>query len=1090
MDPKLRVQLLGDFRLYLDGAPVDTVDTPRLQSLLAFLLLHQDASQPRHYVAFLFWPDSTEQQALTNLRNLLYHLRQALPGLDRFLSVDAKSLLWRRDVACTSDVADLERAVVLAQEAERAGDMIRLRAALESASELYRGDLLPSCYDDWILPERERLRQTCIDKLVHLARLLEGEREYDGAVLAAQRLLRIDPMYEATYRQLMRLYALGGNRAAALRTYHMCVTMLRQEFGVEPDPLTRQAYERLLPTEPSSWVPLPARFELATTAPVVGRQRELVLLQANLSAAASNGPRMVVLSGVAGIGKTRLAEELLLTAYRKGATTAVARCYAAQGELPYAPAAAWLRALPIPPIDNVWLGEVSRVLPELRAEAPSPPRFGTFAESWQRQRLFEALSRVLLSGKQLLVLLLDDLQWCDRDTLEWLHYLLRFDLQAPLLIVGTLRVENLTDNPALVTLMGALRNTDQLVEIELGPLSQEATFTLADQLAGRDLDPALAHSLYLGSEGNPLFIVEMVRMERIEGGSVGVVHQEKLDLATLPLPPKVRVVLEARLGQLSPSAYELAGIAAVIGREFPYTLLAQVSCDDEDTLVGDLDELWRRRILREQGADGYDFTHDRLRAVAYDALSMARRRSLHHRVAQALEVQSAADWGAESARIALHYERAGYPEQAIPYYQRAGEAAQRTLAHEEAVRFYSRALELLGATPALPERDRRELELLLVLGVPLVLCRGHPAPEVESVYTRAGELLKRQPDSARRFSVLVGLRRYCLGHGEVSRAYDLDEQMIAQAIRMAEPMLVARGHMHHSETLYRMGAFSQAVDHSVAGYALYEAAGHDPHLLEYGSDSGVFCLIYGAIALQFMGYPDQALAQANRAINLAEQVNHPFTSCMGWILAASLHRLRRDVCATEVAVASALRIGGASGYPLALAWGTGLEGWVLIQRGQWDKGIEQLQQGIAACRSIEYSMVMIDQFVDLCEAYIDTGNSADAHHALGEAFALMEASGERCWDAELNRLQGEVALLRQDESGAEIAFRHAIDIARQQQATLLELRTSVALSRLWHRMGRKAEAREFLESIFGWFTEGLGTPDLNEAAALLSALAS
>ena len=1089
MDPKLRIQLLGDFCLSFDETPVTGVDTPRLQSLLAYLLLHQEAPQSRRFVAFLFWPDSAESQALANLRNLLYYLRRALPKADHFLHTDAKHMQWRSDAAFALDVDDLKHAEAEAQRAERTGDQTALRSALERIADSYGGDLLPNCYDDWILPERESLRKGFIAKLAQLVELLERQRDYGVATGYAQRLLRCDPMREATYRRLMRLYALSANRAAALRTYHDCATLLRQELGVDPDLLTREAYERLLRKETSSTAPMPTRVELTRAAPLVGRDRAWSLLQAAYRVAAAGKPQLVILSGEAGIGKTRLAEELLLWTDRQGIVSAIARCYAAQGELPYAPVAAWLRALPPPQIDTAWLAEVARLLPELQPDPPLPSFAHNVAESWRRHRLFEGLAHMTLEGRQPLVLLLDDVQWCDRDTLEWLHYLLGFNPRARLLIVGTLRVENLMDNEALLRLLNALRRTDQLDEIVLQPLNEAASFALAEHLSGGEMDPSLARPLYLGSEGNPLFIVEMVRLQMTDSSPMGAAHREKMASATLSLPPKVRMVLEARLAQLTPSARELASLAATIGREFTFTLLAQACPCDEDTLVRDLDELWGRRIVREQGEDAYGFSHDRLREVAYDSLSAARRRLLHHYVAQALEIQCIEGRGAEFAQVALHYERAGYPEQAIPYYRKAGEAAKRTFAYEEAVAFYSRTLELLRASPLSPDRNQRELELLLALGVPLILSRGHTAPEVERVYSRAWELCGEPRNAAQRFEVLVGLRRFHFFSGDLRKAHDLGEEIIAQTKNLEDPALVARAQMHHGETLYRMGAFAQAHDHCVAGYDLYETIGHDTYLFDYGFDVGVCCLIFIAIALQYLGHFDRALTQAHRALALAEKVDHPFTSCMGLVFAASLYRLRRDVCKTEAATESALRIAETYGFAMPIVWGAGLQGWVLVQQGHREKGIGQIQQCLAGCRSIGTSILLINALADLCEAYAQIGDAVNADQALDEAFALMEANEERCWDAELHRLRGQIGLLRQEEAAAEAAFQRAVDIAREQQARLLELRVSVCLSRLWRSQNKAQEARSLLQAIYGWFSEGLDTPDLQEAEALLRTLA-
>jgi DNA-binding SARP family transcriptional activator len=261
VSPTLHIHLSGDFRLVYGDMPLTTVNTPRLQSLLAYLALHRDAPQSRSHLAFLLWPDSTEGQARTNLRKQVHYLRRALPDPDRFLYADAKVLGWLPDAPFTLDVADFEGALA---QAERAGDPATMQAFLEQAVVLYKGDLLPSCYDDWILPERERLRQRFTQALEKLIRSLEDQRAYPTAIQHAQRLLRHDPLHEATYQCLMRLHALKGDRAAALRAYHTCVTTLGRELAVEPGAATRKAYERLLQLEAP---PTPALERLTPTLP-------------------------------------------------------------------------------------------------------------------------------------------------------------------------------------------------------------------------------------------------------------------------------------------------------------------------------------------------------------------------------------------------------------------------------------------------------------------------------------------------------------------------------------------------------------------------------------------------------------------------------------------------------------------------------------------------------------------------------------------------------------------------------------------------------------------------------------------------------
>ena len=247
--PALHIKLLGNFLIASDRIPLTSIDMPRLQSLLAYLVLHHGAPQSRTRLASLLWPDSTEEQAHTNLRNLLYKLRQALPESERYLVVDRHTLLWQGDDSWMLDVLDFEQAVARAEQAEQEGNHVALRFALEKAVELYQGELLPDCYDDWVLPERDRLSQLFLDVLEWLLCLREQEGDYQGAIRIAQRLQRTDPLQEASYRHLMRLYAASGNRAAAVRTYQRCVAVLERELAVEPGPATRQVYEQLIHSE-------------------------------------------------------------------------------------------------------------------------------------------------------------------------------------------------------------------------------------------------------------------------------------------------------------------------------------------------------------------------------------------------------------------------------------------------------------------------------------------------------------------------------------------------------------------------------------------------------------------------------------------------------------------------------------------------------------------------------------------------------------------------------------------------------------------------------------------------------------------------
>ncbi|MEW6638507.1 MAG: AAA family ATPase, partial [Actinomycetota bacterium] len=653
---------------------------------------------------------------------MLHNLRHVLPEPDRFLDVTPRTLRWRTDAPFELDVAVFEEAL---SRAESGGD--GSVDALREAVGLYAGDLLEGSYDDWILEERESLRQRYLGALERLAAHLEGRGDYAGAIPYAERLLRHDPLREETYRLLMRLHDARGDRARALRVYYACVATLERELGIEPSAPTREIYEALLPQERE---PAERHAGRASGPPLVGRTPEWARLTSLWRASESGRTQLVLVSGEPGIGKTRIVEELRSWCAHRGAVTAEARSYPAEGELAYGPLVAWLRSEGIQArlkrLDRAHLTELARVLPELLAEVPDlePPQ--QLPEREQRQRLFDALVRaVFVSGKPLF-LVADDVQWCDKETLQFLHYLMRAAPKARLLVAATARREEVASRHPLNDLVAGLQALERYTEIELDRLAREETATLAQRFVGHPLEKPDADRLHGETEGNPLFVVEALRAGWKSGW----------------MSPKVQAVISSRLAQLSGPARELVGVAATVGREFTSDVLARASGADEETLVGTLDELWRRGIVREQGADAYDFSHDKIREVAYLALSHTRRRHLHLRVAQTLETIHAHDLGPVSGQLAAHYERAGATEQAITWYVRAAEVALQLHANVEAIRLLDRALDLLRALPETSERDTRELAILGALLAPLGGVEGYSSRRLSGVQLHALELAR------------------------------------------------------------------------------------------------------------------------------------------------------------------------------------------------------------------------------------------------------------------------------------------------------------------------------------------------------------
>ena len=612
--PFLRIQLLGGFSVSYGERAVASISTPRLQSLLAYLVLNANIPQSRQHIAFLLWPDTSESNARNNLRQFLHQLRHLLPDPDRFLTADANTVCWHQGEGQIIDVQRFEHALVEAETAEQRADMSAAQHRLKEALSYYQGDLLPSCYDDWIISDRERLRQRCHSATQKLVHVLEEQHEYAAALLAAQSLLRLDPLDENTYAMLMRLHDLNHDRAAARRVYQTATELLQRELGVEPDETLRQAYQRvagLLEVHP------PEGTALQLT--LVGRQVEWQQLQAAWQQTMKGNAHFALITGEAGIGKSRLAEELFNWATRRSFTAAHARSYAAEGRLSLAPVTEWLRSPTLRPylknLDKVWLTEVARLLSELLSENKGLARPEPINEYGRRQRFFEALARAVLAAPRPVLLWIDDLQWCDPETLEWLHFLLRFEPHGSLLVLGTARSEESPPDHPLVALARQLRGEAKLVSIELSRLDAAETARLASQIDGRELDVVATMHLYRETDGNPLFVVETVRAGVGNVLSDEAATSTSIDQETPTLPPRVYAVIAGRLAQLSPIARKVAELGAAIGREFTLDVLLRAGQDDEANTTAALDELWQKRIVRERSANVFDFTHDKLREV-------------------------------------------------------------------------------------------------------------------------------------------------------------------------------------------------------------------------------------------------------------------------------------------------------------------------------------------------------------------------------------------------------------------------------------------------------------------------------------------
>lgn len=692
MEERLKVELLGQFRVSLPSGELRELNTPRLRALLGRLVLAEGMAVDRAELAFSFWPDSTETHARGNLRKLLHVLSRRLPDLARYLDVDERSITWRADAPASVDVIQFEQLC----RSEHVADWRR-------AAELYGGPLLPGSYQQWVLDERDALSARFTALLGRLADVLEAEGQFAQAAAVVERQLREQPSQESAWGRLIRLYAASGDRAQALKAYQRCRRALEEELGAEPSGEIEELNARVRQAADGP-LPLPA-FRAAPgeckALRLIGRDDATRRLQAWAHAAfLAPRPLLLLVEGEAGLGKTALAEELAAWARAQGYAVHWGQAYEPDRDIAFAPVRHLFhdsslleagRALPAQ-----WRSELARLVPEIEPEPAAPPSSARAGDG-RRQQMFAALSSLFATVGRPLLLVADDLQWWDGASLAWLHYLLGHAQGRPLVVLATLRPEVESPEP-LPALVASLEALGAIERFELEPLGVEATSRLLAQLTQQHVTFAEASSAHAQTEGNPLFIMEWV--EATSAGVAAAAHSYEFFLDPVTgLPRRVHGLIMGRLLALSAEARRVAEAGAVLGRSFGWPLMRRMVEGDDGALVDALEELFRRRVLRENSAlpheeRSYDFAHGRIRDVVEARLSMARRRFLHERAVIAL-AEVYGDDERFAAQRGAHHAVAGRPLEAARQFARAGQVALEVYANEQAIAHFLRALELL-----------------------------------------------------------------------------------------------------------------------------------------------------------------------------------------------------------------------------------------------------------------------------------------------------------------------------------------------------------------------------------------------------------
>jgi predicted ATPase len=999
----LRVHLFG--RLEIWGADGNSVQlsTRKVEQLLAYLWLHRDRPQPRERLAGLFWPESSERRARLSLRQALHDLRKSLePGAEQsetYLLLTRASVQFNPEAPCRVDVEEFESRI---QEAADREDEDRARLLREAVS-LYRGEFLEGCYDDWCLEEREHFSDLCLKALQELVAHHAERKEYEQAITYAKQILAKNPLLEEVHRQLMYLYYALGDRNAALQQYRECERTLREELAVEPLPETKALFkeieERVRSTKFHEKAIQARRLiqrypELGAT--FVGRDRECESLIGIWEEVAQGRGQAIFVGGEAGVGKTRISQELAGYVSDQGGLALRGRCYESEAKIPYQP---WIEILRqaierapdqvLGAVSPLWLSEVVKLVPELTERLPAlSPSSPLLSPRHEQSRLFEGLSRFLahLSREAPLMIALDDLHWADEPTLQFTQYLIRNIAEEPVLVLMTHRPEEATEAHPLQEFMQPLLKEPRVGMLDLPPLTEhEVDELLREMLKLEGEARELTRQVFQDSNGNAFFAIEIVK-SLIEAGILRLDERGQWQLTEEGLspdyiPPTIKALIESRLRRLSLEGRRVLSIASVVGPVSDLPLLARALNRREEELIKPLEELLQARILDQEGGR-YEFHHDLIREVVYGALGEDRARFYHLRVGEALEEIHGRGAEVEDVvgALAEHFYRAGEVRKALEYTIRAAALAKAAYAAQTALERFRRALDLIASLDS-SAQDRELLEK-----------RFEILRQRVEIYRLLGERDRQSKDIDELFRLAERLqdeRRVSECHSEKALLHAAlgddaaAKECAARGLELKRCLRDRSGEMQLlmqlAESHRQLGEYQDAVE-------AYERAERLSRELGDESARGDVLQQRGGLYL-YLGGLDKALVNFWEAIPLLESDKYKSATArlnLGALYAA-LGEREQALVHLESALKLQREIRNTRGQAFSL-----LNMASIHKQHDPEKALDSLRQAVALGRSVQDRYLEAFALCELGTVQFQQRNVTDAVRTLDEALALTQ----------------------------------------------------------------------------------------------------
>jgi predicted ATPase len=856
--------------------------------------------------------------------------------------------------------------------------------------------------------------------------------------------------------------------------------------------------------------------------PIVGREREVEHLINRFLEASRGERRLIFLGGEPGVGKSTVVNLFLEhLAGRSRTTFARGQCVMRHGPgEAYAPVLEALGRLGREDAGRTMIRVLERCAPmwlvqlPVLVESEELERLQRQVQGATGERMVRELNDALerLTAEDTLVLVLEDLHWSELATLDLLAAIGQRPEPARLLIVGTYRpAEAVVHLPELRAMIGELEGQGLCERLDLERLtpSDVAAYVTARMEVVSSDDVATV--LYERSGGNALFMVNLLE-HLIDSGAIRKRDDhwvvERASAALTRIPQGLRPFIQRRLDALSVEERELLEVASVVGVEFPAAAVAAGSLRSgeerhPERIEARLESLVGHKHLIDiygttEWPDGtltacYRFGHALYREALYEQIPKARRARLHRRVGERLQEAYGRDAWELAAELADHFDQGLDPENTARYRRMAGELALGRHAYHEATQHLQRALEAFDQARSRPadgdpeDGVRWELDVCTALGTALMVTRGHGVPEVEKVRARARSLIERLDDPAIQFPTLFNLWNFSTTAADLAESKRLMTRMSELVARAENDELELMFHCARARTCFFHGEFAESADSVRQVLTLYDPLRYGDLPKQYCQDEpGVISQGVDGWRLWLQGYPDQALARVREACELAELLDNPYGRAFAWAFSLAALQFRGETPQLERRASELRLLCAEHGFATWIAWATFFEGWVVGARANEADGIALMEKGLGGWRGAGLRNVEPYLLALLSETCLRAGRIETAGERLAETRDRVEKTGERWWEAELHRLEGEVLLAaagdRDRGHRAEACFRRALEVAGRQGATSLELRAALSLSRL----GSSPDAHQLLSEVVGRFTEGHGTADLRAAQPQLS----